>query len=254
MTMQHNTLLYRFFFDPLAHGIACMVVAYLVAPAQFVKVVYQETGQSYSAIITNCIRAKNFKFFFSGAHIYALRQFIAALAFGVSQWLFLCSTDYYPITNFTLLVIWECFLAGMVETVVTIYSETKEIAANKGALMKRKEKVMDVLTPILLRNILSASACILAYEFTKDIHGIWMNMVVSTLLGIAVSALTMPFDLIATQNCGSEVPMTWIGRLKHNITVEKNFLAIFNGLTMRIVQIVPYSVAHSLVMLFLGQS
>ncbi|TSJ80557.1 hypothetical protein [Cardinium endosymbiont of Dermatophagoides farinae] len=252
--MQHNTLLYRFFFDPLAHGIACMVVAYLVAPAQFVKVVYQETGQSYSAIITNCIRAKNFKFFFSGAHIYALRQFIAALAFGVSQWLFLCSTDYYPITNFTLLVIWECFLAGMVETVVTIYSETKEIAANKGALMKRKEKVMDVLTPILLRNILSASACILAYEFTKDIHGIWMNMVVSTLLGIAVSALTMPFDLIATQNCGSEVPMTWIGRLKHNITVEKNFLAIFNGLTMRIVQIVPYSVAHSLVMLFLGQS
>ncbi|WP_419241594.1 hypothetical protein [Cardinium endosymbiont of Nabis limbatus] len=252
--MQHNTLLYRFFFDPLAHGVTCMVVAYLVAPAQFVKVVYQETGEAYLSIITRCIRTKNFKLFFSGAHIYALRQFIAALAFGVSQWLFLCSTGYYAITNFTLLVIWECFLAGMVETAVTIYSETKEIAANKGALMKRKEKVMDIITPILLRNILSGSACILAYEFTKELSGIWVNMMVSTVLGIAVSALTMPFDLIATQNCGSEVPMTWIGRLKHNITAEKNFLVIFNGLTMRIVQIVPYSVAHSLVMLFLGQS
>ncbi|MCT4696784.1 MAG: hypothetical protein V3581_00925 [Candidatus Cardinium sp.] len=252
--MEYNTLLYRFFFDPLAHGIACMVVAYLVAPAQFVKVVYQETGEPYTSIVTRCIRTKNFKLFFSGAHIYALRQVIAALAFGVSQWLFLCSTDYYAITNFALLVIWECFLAGMVETAVTIYSETKEIAANKGALMKRKERMMDIVTPIFLRNILSSSACILAYEFTKDISGVWINMMVSTVLGIAVSALTMPFDLIATQNCGSEVPMTWIGRLKHNITVEKKFLAIFNGLTMRILQIVPYSVAHSLVMLFLGKA
>lgn len=253
MTVQYNTLLYRFFFDPLAHGIASIIVAYLVAPAQFVKVVYQETGESYSSIVTRCIRAKNFKLLFSGAHIYTLRQFIAALAFGVSQWLFLCSTGYYAITNFTLLVIWECFLAGMVETLVTIYSETKEIAANKGPLMKRKEKVMDILTPILLRNILGGSASILAYEFTKDISGIGANMVVSALLGIAVSALTIPFDLIATQNCGSEVRMTWIGRLKHNITVEKKFFAIFNGLTMRILQIVPYSVSHSLVMLFLGQ-
>lgn len=252
MTMQDNTLLYRFFFDPLAHGIACLIVAYLVAPAQFIKVVYQETGESYTSIITRCIRTRNFKLFFSGAHIYALRQVIAALAFGVSQWLFLCSIDYYPIENFTLLVVWECFLAGMVETLVTVYSEAKEIAANKGNLMKRKEKVVDVFTPILLRNILGGSASILAYEFTKDMTGLCINIVVSALLGIAVSALTMPFDLIATQNCGSEVPMTWIGRLKHNIVVEKNFLAIFNGLTMRIVQIVPYSIAHSLVMLFLG--
>lgn len=252
--MQYNTLLYRFFFDPLAHGVACMIVAYLVAPAQFVKVVFQETGESYTSIITRCIRTKNIKLFFAGAHIYALRQVIAALAFGISQWLFLCSTSYYPIMNFTLLVSWECCLAGIVETVVTVYSEAKEIAANKGPLMKGKEKVIDIFTPILLRNILGAAPCILAYEFTKDIHGVWMNIVVSTLLGIAASALTMPFDLIATQNCGAEVPMTWIGRLKYNITVEKKFLAIFNGLTMRILQLVPYSVAHSLVMLFLGTS
>ena len=252
--MQHNSLIYRFFIDPLAHGMACMIVAYLVAPAQFVKVVYQETGESYTSIVRRCIRSGNIKLFFSGAHIYALRQVIAALAFGVSQWLFLCSNDYYTITNFTLLVIWECFLAGMVETIVTVYSEAKEIAANKGALMKRKEKVMDIFTPILLRNILSGSACILAYEFTKDIDGVWINMMVSTVLGTAVSALTMPFDLIATQNCGSDVPMTWIGRLKHNITVEKKFCTIFNGLTMRILQIVPYSIAHSLVMLLLGKA
>ncbi|WP_243517383.1 MULTISPECIES: hypothetical protein [unclassified Candidatus Cardinium] len=250
--MQHNSLIYHFFIDPLAHGMACMIVAYLVTPAQFVKVVYQETGESYTSIVKRCIRTRNVKLFFSGAHIYALRQVIAALAFGLSQWLFLCSTGYYTINNFTLLVIWECFLAGMVETMVTVYSEAKEIAANKGALMKRKEKVMDIFTPILLRNIVSASACILAYEFTKDINGVWINMLVSTLLGIVVSALTMPFDLIATQNCGSEVPMTWIGRLKHNMAVEKQFFTIFNGLTMRILQIVPYSVAHSLVMVLLG--
>lgn len=250
--MEHNTLLYRFFFDPLAHGIACLIVAYLVAPAQFVKVVYQETGQSYTSIVSRYMSAKNFKIFFSGAHIYALRQVISALAFGISQWLFLCSAGYCTLSSFTLLVIWECFLAGMVETLVTVYSEAKEIAANKGKLMKRKEKVMDIFTPILLRNVLSASASILAYEFTKDIDGLYINIFISALLGIAVSALTMPFDLIATQNCGTEIPMTWISRFKYNIRVEKKILTIFNGLTMRIIQIVPYSVAHSLVMVFLS--
>ena len=253
MAMQHNTLLYHFFFDPLAHGIVCMIVAYLVAPAQFIKVVHQETGEPYASIINRYIHGGNIKLFFSGAHIYAFRQVIAALSFGLAQWLFLCSINYYPITYFTLLISWECFLAGIVETIVTVYSETKEIAANKGPFIKRKERIMDIFTPVLLRNIISASPCILAYALTKHLNGIGINIMVNTLLGIAASALTMPFDLIATQNCGAEVRMTWIGRLKHNIIVEKNFFAIFNGLTMRILQIVPYSIAHGLVMLLLGK-
>lgn len=252
--MQQNSLLYRLFLNPLAHGIACMIVAYLVAPTQFVKVIYQETRASYTSIVTKHIRARNFRIFFSGAHIYAFRQFIAALAFGMAQWLYLSSLRCFPLTNFILLVTWQCFLAGIVETVVTVYSEAQEIAANKGTLMKRKAKISDIFTPLLLRNILAGSAAILAYEITKNMSGIATNMLVSAILGIAVSALTMPFDLIATQNCGSEVPMTWIGRLKQNIIVEKKFGVIFNGLAMRILQIVPYSVAHSLVMLFLGNT
>ncbi|WP_123663660.1 hypothetical protein [Candidatus Cardinium hertigii] len=250
--MQHSSLLYRLLLDPFTHGIACTIVAYLVAPTQFVKVVYQETGASYTSIITKYVRARNFRSFYAGAHVYALRQFIAAFAFGISQWLFLFSIRYLVFINNTLSIIWQCFLAGIVETVITAYSETKEIAANKGNLMKCKETVSDIFMPILLRNILAASAAILAYELTKNMDGLFMNMVVSTFLGIVASVLTMPFDLIATQNCGSEVRMTWIGRLKQNILVEKKFhRVIFSGLTMRILQIVPYSIAHSLVMLFL---
>lgn len=252
--MQQNSLLYRLFLDPVAHGIACMVVAYLVAPTQFIKVVYQETKESYSAIITKYIHIRNFKIFFSGSHIYALRQFIAAFAFGIAQWLYFLSLNYFPITNFILLVVWQCFLAGGVETVVTVYSEAREITANKGPLMKREAKILDIITPILLRNILACSAAVLGYEITKNMTGMGMNILVSSIAGIGVSVLTMPFDLIATQNCGAEIPMTWIGRLKQNVVVEKNFRVIFNGLTMRMIQIIPYSVAHSLVMLLLGNT
>jgi hypothetical protein len=198
------------------------------------------------------MRARNFKIFFSGAHIYALRQFISASSFGISQWLYLSSLRCCSMTNFIFLTIWQCLLVGITETAITIHSETKEIAANKGALMKRKGEIKDIFTPLLLRNIFAGSAPILAYEVTKYMSGILMNIVICTLFAIAVATLTMPFDLIATQNCGSAVRMTWIDRLKQNVIVEKQFHVIFNGLTMRILQIVPYSIAHSLVMLFLS--
>lgn len=252
--MQYNDLFWRFFIDPLAHGVACVIVAYLLAPTQFVKVVYQETGESYTSVIKRYLQAQNFRIFFSGAHIYAFRQLIAAFAFGFSQWLFICLLRYCVLTNFTLLVVWQSFLAGVIETVITVYSETKEIAANKGAFMKRPGAVKDIFTPLLFRNIGVASAVILAYEITKGIDSIFISIIISALLGVVATILTMPFDLVATQNCGSAVRMTWLGRLKQNIVVEKKFRVIFNGLTIRILQIVPYTIVHSLVMLFLGQA
>jgi hypothetical protein len=250
--MELNSLLYRFFLDPLSHGVACFLLAYVLAPTQFVKIVYQETNESYTAIIRRYLQARNFKVFFSGAHIYALRQFISASSFGFSQWLYLSSLRFCPVSHIVLLMIWQSFLVGVVETVITLYSETKEIEANKRELLKRKAEMKDIFTPLLIRNILAGSAPILAYEVTKNMEGWVANMVICALLAIAVSALTMPFDLIATQNCGSAVRMTWIGRLRQTIVVEKQFWSIFNGLAMRILQIVPYSIAHSVVMLLMG--
>ncbi len=250
--MEYNSLLYRFFLDPLSHGVACFLLAYVLAPTQFVKVVYQETKEPYTTVIRGYLQARNFKIFFSGAHIYALRQFISASSFGFSQWLYLSSLRFCPVSHIALLALWQSLLVGIVETAITLYSETKEIAANKGSLMKRKAEMKDIFMPLLLRNILAGSAPILAYEVTKGMEGWVANMVICTLFAIAVSALTMPFDLIATQNCGSTVRMTWIGRLRQTIVVEKQFWSIFNGLIMRILQIVPYSIAHSVVMLLVS--
>jgi len=250
--MEKNSLLYHFFLDPLAHGVACLLLAYLLAPTQFVKVVYQETHRPYSVIVKQYLSEKNFKIFFSGAPMYALRQFIAAFAFGISQWIYLFSLKYCTVSHSMGLVVWQSVLVGIVETVITIYTETKEIAANKGGLMKRKGKMADIITPIFLRNVIAGSSPILAREATKGMESLFMNSLVCTLFSILISALSIPFDLVATQNCGSEVPMTWMGRLRHIVVVEKEWGALFNGLGMRIVQIVPYSVAHSLIILCLN--
>jgi hypothetical protein len=250
--MEKQTLLYSFFLDPLAHGIACSLLAYLLAPTQFLKVVYQETHESYRAILRRYLGAKNVRIFFSGAHIYAWRQFVSAASFGFSQWLYAASLRLMPISQIGLLVLWQSFLVGVVETAITLYSETKEIAANKGALMHREAAMQDIVAPLLIRNVLAGSAPVLAYELTKHAEGWIGNTLVCTLCALVVSSLTMPFDLIATQNCGSAVRMTWFGRLKQTVWIEKRFWSIFNGLSMRILQIVPYSIAHSVVMLLLS--
>ncbi|MBX9889892.1 MAG: hypothetical protein K2X94_01325 [Amoebophilaceae bacterium] len=258
--MKENNLLYHFFVDPMSHGMACLILAYLLAPTQFVKVVYQETKQPYLHIIKQYLAARNFKIFFSGARMYALRQFIAAFAFGISHWLYLFSISCYAISNIVLLVVWQSFVVAVVETVITIYTEMKEIAANKGDLMKRKEAISAIITPIFLRNFIAGSAPVLAcevskqlavYAIVKQMGGICTNTVVCILVSIVISTLSIPFDLIATQNCGSAVPMTWIGRLRHIIMVEKKCMVLFNGLGMRIMQIIPYSIAHSLIIFLL---
>ncbi|MDD9139968.1 MAG: hypothetical protein NQ127_03530 [Candidatus Cardinium sp.] len=244
-------LFYRLLLDPFAHAIVCTIIAYLLAPTQFVKVIYQETGQSYGSIIRQYLRSRKFRCFYAGAHMYALRQFVSSFTFGFALWLFQLSVTYYPITHLGLSIGWACCLVGMLETIVTIASEMREITANKGPLMKRKAAYRDIAVPLLLRNILFNIAAIAPYEFTKEQDNPFMNMIFGIVFGIVVSVLTMPFDLVITQNCGSETRMTWISRLKQNILIEKKLGVIFNGLTMRMLQVVPYSIAHSMVMLCL---
>lgn len=244
-------ILYHLFLDPCAHGIACLLVAYLVVPSQFVKIVYQETGESYGSILSRYLRAGNLSIFFSGAHIFALRQFISAVAFGMAQWLFYCLIAIYPISNVIYLILWQCCLNGIVETIMTVYSEIKEIAANKGHLMQRKESIMDVFVPLLIRNILAGSPAILAYETTKHMDGIAVNVTISGIFSIVAAILAMPFDLTATQSCGSMVPMHWVRRLQQNVSIGRGFFSIFSGLTMRIIQLCAFSIIHGLVILFL---
>ena len=250
--MLENDLVYRFFFCPWIYGLACWLLAYVLAPSQFLKVIYQETNEPYLSIIARYISVKNFKIFFSGVHIYAFRQLISSVAFGFAQWLYACSLKYYFNKPFLFLIIWQSFLVAAIETLFTIHSETQEIVANKGELIQRKAAVTDVITPIFLRNFLVSLAPILAFAFTRYIqNGLWMNIVVCSCCSIILSLLSMPFDLVATQNCGSAVRMSWIGRLKQIIILDKQFVAMFKGGAMRVFQNVVYSIAIGLLMIVL---
>ena len=247
-----NDLFFNLLVQPFFHGIVCWLLAYVLAPSQFLKVVHQETKQPYIIILKKYLVGKNYKKFFSGVHVYALRQLISALSFGFAQGVYLYSLSCFPIMCKVCLIHWQCFLIAGIETLVTIHSELKEIVANKGKLMKREGTIGDIITPVFLRNFLVGSTSIVAHEWTKYVQGgVWTNMVICTLCAIVLSVLAMPFDCMATQSCGAAVRMTWFYRLKQYIIVEKQWLAIFNGTFMRILQIVVYSLARSLVMICL---
>lgn len=240
------------FLSPLVYAMACWLLGYVLAPTQFVKVVHQETGMPYLRIVVQHVAARNFKIFFSGVHVYALRQFISSFAFGIGLWMYNLSLVYLEVSHSVVLFIWKAVLAGFAETAITLFLEKREIAANKGDLVRSEPSIWDIAFPIFLRNFICAMAPISSHIIlTCATFSTLINALVCLLVSIAFSLLSMPFDLVATINCGSGEYMTCFGRLKHIIWDDKQFASIFSGSLVRVIQNTVYSIAVSLLMCIL---
>lgn len=238
-----------FFLSPLVYGLVCWLLGYILAPTQFAKVVHQETGAPYLHIIAQYAAARNFKIFFSGAHVYALRQFVSSFAIGIGLWMYNLSLDYLLISDPIVLFLWKAAVVGFAETAITLSLEKREIVANKGDLVRSESSIWDIALPIFLRNSICAMAPISSHIILTHVtFSTFVSMLVCLLVSIVFSLLSMPFDLAATINCGSSERMTCFGRLKRVIWNDKQFSAIFNGSLVRVIQNTVYSIAISILM------
>ena len=238
-----------FFLSPLVYGLVCLLLGYILAPTQFVKVVHQETGASYLHIVVQYVASRNFRIFFSGVHVYALRQFVSSFAIGIGLWMYNLSSGYFLIRHPVVLFLWKAVVVGFAETVITLSLEKREIVANKGDLIRSKPSIWDIALPIFLRNSICAMAPISSHIIlTYVTFSALVSVLVCLLVSTVFSLLSMPFDLVATINCGSGERVTCLGRLKRIIWDDKQFASIFDGSLIRVIQNTAYSIAISLLM------
>ena len=240
----------------LVFGGSAALVGVIFAPSQFLKVIHQETKESYTRIFKIYHHNGNYKAFFRGAHMYALRQFIINAVFGFSQYLYCKLCGYFFITHLFWIVFLQCFLGGVLETGTTILSEVEEIAKNKGGLMKRPARVTDVLTPLFIRNGITWLAAVLSEELTRKymLGSISLNILLCGITGIIATALSMPFDLVATQSCGAADKMPFLVRMKKTLSEKSGFKHLFSGLKIRVIQNIAYTIVTSWAICFFKDS
>ena len=79
----------------------------------------------------------------------------------------------------------------------------KEIVCNKGDLAKSYGTLAEILLPATIRNTIAWVGAALGYELSfRFALTIFDSVIISLLLGMFFGMLSIPFDVIATQNCG----------------------------------------------------
>ncbi|ETO91273.1 MAG: putative membrane protein [Candidatus Xenolissoclinum pacificiensis L6] len=221
-------------------GVVGSIAAIILSPVQFLKIMRQELGESYTHIISHYLSKGGVRIFFRGTLPYAMMNFMSSLAFGLSEYLY-----YYIfkslIQNIPFIILIRSTIGGFIETVLSIYSEVQEIERNKGELIVTKSSISVQFLPILLRNSFfwcSTVLTVLIVEIYKlsFLNGIFLGM----LLGMIFSFITLPFDVIATNICGASHHANLLSRFKF-ILKEKSIYALFTGFWMRSIQISCYT-------------
>jgi len=225
-------------FTGIFFGLISAVTAIIISPLQFLKVIKQQVGGYYYIIFKTTVNRSGFSTFFRGAVPYAVMNFLSSMAFGFSEYL---SVYILGVTKFPILisVIVRSFLGGIIETGFSIKSELSEISKNKGSLIKEKPKIITIAAPILLRNIIFWHGSIIAYEISESFYlSIVASSVISFIFGAMFALISIPFDVIATQNCGAKEDRGLIGRLRK---ILKNRNQIFAGNVMRVIQVAIFT-------------
>ena len=239
-------LLAQSLYNSLLFGITAAIIAVLISPLQFIKIIRQETLNGYKIIIANAFNQGKLKIFFRGAAPYALLQFISSAAFGFSD--FLSNIILQNNKNLLLAVLIRSLLGGTLETIATISTEVREISRNKGELMKKKGKPSSILLPIWIRNSIFWIASTLSFEIYQYTNiTASQSAILAFFLGIIAGIFSIPPDLLATQNCGAEQNMTAIARL--NMIIKQNGIdKTFAGTKIRIIQIALFSLTTEYIM------
>ena len=226
--------LYAILINGFIFGSASALVAFLISPLQFLKVIRQQTGFSYSDIFFKTLKSDGWPAFFRGALPYGAMNFLSSMAFGISEYI---AGDLLGAASLSLLaaVFLRSTMGGATETLFSLYSEMQEISRNKGSLIKSKPKISSILLPILIRNTIFWYGSVVTYELSvRFALDIFVSTIFAFVFGVLLTFVSIPLDVIATQNCGAQKKDGMIKRLKKLLDSKNN--SVFAGAMMRIIQ------------------
>ncbi|ACT69847.1 hypothetical protein ACJZTR_03850 [Neorickettsia risticii] len=232
-------MLLSFFLVPLVYASFAGVVAFAIAPLQYLKIIRQETAASYSSIFFRAFgKSGAIGIFFGGALPYVTMNFLANLSFGLSDRI---SEIVLPVQYGILIGIFvRAFLGGAIETVLTIYPEVREIVRNKGDLAFGKGRALSILFPAFLRNSVAWLGATSSYEIsTKLCLSMDTSLILSVILGLVFGIISIPLDVMVTQSCAAKEELTLIRRMLLVATDSSSKFLL--GSTIRILQISIYT-------------
>ncbi len=237
----------NFFFllikEAFIFGIVCAIVAAIISPLQFAKIIRQQTGEKYSEIFKRNYNTGGIKVFYRGAYPYGKLQFLSSASFGFSEFLCIFLLKKINLESVILAIIIRALSASVFETAMTIKSEVQEISRNKGELMKVKGTIASSINAIFFRNALFWMASLISGYLIEQLGISYISgILLSAVLGMLFAVITIPLDLVATQNCGDDESHSIISRMKKIIQDNNQYSSIYRGSLMRIIQIGIFTV------------
>lgn len=242
-------MLLDFLLVPLVYASFASVVALVIAPVQYLKIVRQETASSYTFILVNTLKKrKALKIFFSGALPYVAMNFLSNLSFGLSERVsgILLPLHYNVFAG----IFARAILGGVIETVMTVYPEVREIVRNKGDLAFGKGRLSSVLFPSFLRNSVVWLGTTSSYEISVRAGlGIHESVFLSLVLGLVFGIISVPLDVVVTQSCAAEKELTLLKRVMLIASSPGNRFLL--GSIIRVFQICVFTAVTVLTMVLL---
>ena len=179
-------------------------------------------------------------------------NFLVNAAFGMSEFFMNMILSPYNLQLTIFGIITRIISASLIETLFTAKAEVQGITRNKGDLMKKNGEVLSILEAIFLRNIINWMGALFSVYF---IHLFALNyfqgFILSFFLGIIFAILTLPFDIVATHNCGDIEKLSIFQRLKKISLEAGGYHGAYRGSLMRVMMITCYSVGIVIVERFL---
>ncbi|UAT43285.1 hypothetical protein GUI12_03945 [Anaplasmataceae bacterium AB001_6] len=234
------------FYTGLFYGFVCAFFACFMSPLQFLKVIRQSDEIKYRDIVRKYYSQGGIAIFFRGMLPYATMNFWSSMAFGIAEY-FSLKLGFFDMNLIASLLL-RSFMGGVIETSMSIWSESKEITRNKGINSRIMRDSVAIFIPVLLRNAIFWNSSILVFELVRRfelniIDGILFSLFIAPVFAV----LALPFDVIASKICGFSG--SWVSGLsfiKHNFSISKASLL---GLSVRIVQIILFTMITFLTMI-----
>lgn len=239
-------------FDILMRGVFfgsfAAVAAVLMSPLQFLKVIRQQTRDSYRKVALDAFSSGGIAPFFRGALPYAVMNFLSSMSFGISE----AASD-VVLGLFAHSVIFSIFfrsvLGGSLETAFSVQAEMCEISRNKGALMESKAVLRSVALPILVRNMIFWSASVVSYEISTAYRlGLLNTTFLGLTLGVVAALFSIPLDVIATRNCGAQKEHGILDHMRVILFGKEDVRSLLYGSAIRIIQVAMFTFVTVLTM------
>lgn len=240
--------IYKLLQEILWFGSTAALLGILISPVQYLKIIKQETHAAYLKILRQSIRDKGIKILFRSCIPFAQLNFLINGAFGIAHYISNMILD----ENSSVIVsaITRAILGSIIETLLTVNTEVREITRNKLEYMHKKGRASSIIMPAFLRNAIPWFAAALAHEIS--IRTDWEGFALSFILGLSAGIISTPLDVMVTQSCGAQDDMSMLRRM--NIAVKtKGFESVYAGTAMRILQIIAFVMLTEWVMKVLSE-